>query len=59
MEARSWNTEWHNVTNNSLRRKLVPYSPLNDKTNVIEDQVSVWYRWIDLEKKNNLKLQPQ
>ncbi|KAM9930723.1 hypothetical protein OXX59_000318 [Metschnikowia pulcherrima] len=59
MEARSWNTEWHNVTNNSLRRKLVPYSPLNDKTNVIDDQVSVWYRWIDLEKKNNLKLQPQ
>ncbi|KAM9898308.1 hypothetical protein OXX69_009927, partial [Metschnikowia pulcherrima] len=40
MEARSWNTEWHNVTNNSLRRKLVPYSPLNDKTNVIDDQVS-------------------
>ncbi|OBA17022.1 hypothetical protein METBIDRAFT_33849 [Metschnikowia bicuspidata var. bicuspidata NRRL YB-4993] len=59
MEARSWNTEWHNVTKNSLRRKLIPSSPTTDTANIIEDQISLWYLWIDLEKKNSLKLQPE
>lgn len=58
MEARSWNTEWHHVTKDSLRRKLLPNSPSNDSTNIIEEQISLWYLWLDLEKKNNLKLQP-
>ncbi|GEQ67140.1 hypothetical protein JCM33374_g803 [Metschnikowia sp. JCM 33374] len=58
MEARSWNTEWHNVTKNSLRRRLLPKSPLNASDNTIDEQISLWYSWIDLEKKNSLNLQP-
>lgn len=56
MEARSWNTEWHNVTKNSIRRRLLAASPLLDSAEIINEQVALWYLWIDLEKKNSLNL---
>lgn len=56
MEVRPWNTEWHNATEGLLRRKLVPYSPYDDSSDIVLLQVSLWFRWIDLEKKNKLSL---
>lgn len=56
MEARSWNTEWRNVTRNALRRKLIPISSVDDESNIVGSQLELWYKWLDLEKKNSLKL---
>lgn len=56
MEVRPWNTEWLNATENLLRRKLVPYSISNDPSNIVANQVSLWFRWIELEKANKLNL---
>lgn len=56
MEARSWNTEWHNTTKNLIRRKLVPISIQDDPNNTAQDQLALWFKWIDLEKKNGLNL---
>ncbi|CAK7902350.1 mRNA 3'-end-processing protein Rna14p [[Candida] anglica] len=59
MLARSWYTEWTNITEKKLRRTIVPYS-LNDEDIVnkelVRKQLSLWYAWIDLEKKNKLEL---
>lgn len=59
MEVRPWNTEWQNATGNLLRRKLVPFSPLNDTSDIVKPQVLLWFRWIDLEKQNKLNLSEQ
>lgn len=56
MEARSWNTEWHIATKSSLKRRLVPIATTNDHTGVVAEQVELWFRWLDLEKKNSLNL---
>lgn len=56
MEARSWNTEWHNATKNLIRRKIVPVSPLDDPNDLAQSQLALWFKWIELEKKNGLNL---
>lgn len=56
MEARSWNTEWHNVTERLLKRDLLPESIENDH---IKYQLSLWYRWLDLESKNHLNIKDE
>lgn len=56
MEARSWNTEWRNITRNLLRRKLIPISAVEDDNSVISSQLGLWYKWLELEKKNSLNL---
>lgn len=58
MEARSWNTEWHNVTENSLRRDIIPYGLL-DKKNTVNNQLKFWYNWLSLEKQNKLNLKDE
>lgn len=59
MEVRPWNTEWQNATENLLRRKLVPFSPHNDTSDIVKPQIVLWFRWIELEKKNKLNLDDQ
>lgn len=59
MEARSWNTEWHNITRSSIKRRLVPISITNDPNGVVAEQVELWFRWLDLEKKNSLNLKEE
>lgn len=56
MEARSWNTEWHNITERLLRRELLPLGLNDDTNNIIHRQLDLWYKWLELEKKNNLKI---
>lgn len=59
MEARSWNVEWHNITNKLLIRDIVPYS-LNDEDSdhrlLVSEQIKLWYQWIDFEKRNSLNI---
>lgn len=59
MEARSWNTEWHNITKSSIKRRLVPFSTTNDPNGVVAEQLELWFRWLDLEKKNSLNLKEE
>lgn len=56
MEVRPWTTEWLNATENQIRRKLVPHSPYDDPSDIVANQVTLWFRWVELEKKNKLKL---
>lgn len=56
MEARSWNTEWHHNTKDSIRKKIVSASPSNDPNEFLNSQIALWYLWIDLEEKNSLHL---
>ncbi|OVF07871.1 putative mRNA 3'-end-processing protein [Clavispora lusitaniae] len=59
MEARSWNTEWHSVTKSSIKRRMVALSPTNDPNGVLAEQVELWFKWLDLEKKNSLNLKEE
>lgn len=59
MEARSWNTEWRNVTKNLIRRRLLPVSATDDTNNVVEGQLEAWLNWLEFEKKNSLNLKEQ
>ncbi|KAK6465046.1 hypothetical protein DFJ63DRAFT_5057 [Scheffersomyces coipomensis] len=56
MLARSWNTEWNNVTERSLERSIHEGGiiGLNAKQN--EKQLTYWLNWVELEKKNILEL---
>lgn len=56
MEARSWNTEFKNATKGLLRRRTIPMSLQEDNNNVLSTQVELWFRWLELEKKNHLNL---
>lgn len=56
MEARSWNIEWHHVTKNLLRRKLVPVLAVEDVNDLISEQVELWFKWLEMEQKNALNL---
>lgn len=56
MEARSWNVEWHNVIKNQLKRELIPLDITNDSVKI---QVSLWYKWLEFEKKNGLNLKDE
>lgn len=58
MDARSWNTEWHNVTERKLRREIVPFSVQENKE-LISSQLQLWFNWINLEKKNSLNLKDE
>lgn len=59
MEARSWNTEWRNVTKNLIRRRLVPVSATDDSNDVVKGQLEAWLNWLEFEKKNSLNLKEQ
>lgn len=48
MLARSWNTEWHRLTENRLSRLIC----VGDAA---QDQTMLWLMWIDFEKKNSLE----
>lgn len=56
MDARSWNTEWHNATEKLLRRDIIPIGIHNDENNLVHNQLKLWFKWIDLEKRNQLNL---
>lgn len=56
MEARSWNTEYKNTTKGLLRRRTIPMTLQEDTNNVLSTQIDLWFRWIELEKKNRLNL---
>lgn len=56
MEARSWNTEWHNVTKNLIRRRIVPVSAADDPKDVVKGQLEAWLSWLEFETKNSLNL---
>lgn len=56
MEARSWNVEWHNVVKNQLKRELIPLDVTNDSVKI---QLSLWYRWLEFEKKNGMNLKDE
>lgn len=55
MEARSWNTEWHNITQ-LLKREIIPFGITNDKDGIVSNQMKLWFNWIELEKENKLNL---
>lgn len=54
MDARSWHTEWNNSTR-QLRRDVLPYT-LQSHRDYITKQLKLWFKWIELEKKNALNL---
>lgn len=56
MDARSWNTEWHNATERLLRREVIPIGIHNDNNNLVHTQLQLWYKWIALERENKLNL---
>ncbi|CUM50416.1 unnamed protein product [Debaryomyces fabryi] len=56
MDARSWNTEWHNATERLLRRDVIPIGIHNDHNNLVHTQLQLWYKWIALERENKLNL---
>lgn len=56
MEARSWNTEWKNATKNLLRRRTIPFSLAEDDDGALSTQIDLWFRVIELEKKNHMNL---
>lgn len=56
MLARSWNTEWHNITKKQLIRDVIPFGV---RQPAVQKQLSLWYQWIELEKKNNLELKSE
>lgn len=56
MEARSWNTEWRNLTEGLLRRETIPARPGDEYSKILKKQIELWHRWIDFEKKNKLNL---
>lgn len=56
MEARSWNTEWHNITKNQLRRDLVPQDISSE---VVKIQLNLWFKWIEFEKRNSLDIKDE
>lgn len=56
MEARSWNTEWHHITEKLLKRALIP-EPIEDET--VRYQLSLWYKWLQLEQKNNMNIKEE
>ncbi|KAI5953983.1 RNA14 [Candida margitis] len=53
MAARSWNTEWQNITNKKLRRSINPHT-INDES--VGMQMKYWQSWLSLEKKNSLQI---
>lgn len=56
MLARSWNTEWQNITERKLMRDIYPFSATGEKEKIIRNQVGYWLNWVELEKKNILEL---
>lgn len=56
MEARSWNTEWKNVTSNLIRRRIVPVSAVDDPNDIVKGQLEACLNWLEFEKKNSLNL---
>lgn len=56
MEARSWNTEYKNATKGLLRRRTIPMTLQDDNNGVLAAQLDLWFRWLELEKKNHLNL---
>lgn len=55
MDARSWNTEWHNVTRRLLKREIVPVS-IQENAALVKAQLGLWEAWLELERKNSLNL---
>lgn len=56
MLARSWNTEWQNITKNQLNRDIIPYSLNGEKSEIVKSQMKYWLKWIEFEKKNTLEI---
>ncbi|KAK6204334.1 uncharacterized protein RJT21DRAFT_123605 [Scheffersomyces amazonensis] len=56
MLARSWLTEFHNVTEASLERNIHSGTIRGPESREIEKQLEYWLKWVDLEKKNILEL---
>lgn len=59
MDARSWNTEWHNITKRLLKRDIVPYTITGKRGEFVSSQLQLWFNWINLEKKNSLNLKDE
>lgn len=56
MAARSWNTEWQNLTKKKLKRSIIPHGLDND---LVEAQMKYWASWLQLEKKNSLQIKDE
>ncbi|KAI5957608.1 RNA14 [Candida theae] len=56
MAARSWNTEWQNITKKKLKRTITPHNIDNE---TVETQMKYWSSWLSLEKKNSLQIKDE
>lgn len=56
MAARSWNTEWQNLTKKKLKRFINPHGIDNE---TVETQMKYWASWLLLEKKNSLQIKDE
>lgn len=60
MEARSWNTEWQNVTQKLIRRSIIPFRITDPQYgHLVRSQLELWYRWLELERKNKLAIKDE
>lgn len=59
MDARSWNTEWHNITKRLLKRDIVPFTINGKRGGFVKSQLQLWFNWIELEKMNSLNLKDE
>ncbi|EGW33275.1 uncharacterized protein SPAPADRAFT_151132 [Spathaspora passalidarum NRRL Y-27907] len=59
MLARSWHTEWNNLTEKKLKRTVSPYSVVGEHQETIHHQLNLWLKWIELEKKNTLEIKDE
>lgn len=56
MAARSWNTEWQNLTKKKLKRSIIPHGLDNES---VQTQMKYWTSWLQLEKKNSLQIKDE
>ncbi|KAI3404404.2 RNA14 [Candida oxycetoniae] len=57
MLARSFNTEWRQVTNNKKLKWTINSQTIKDES--VQQQAKYWANWIQLEKKNPLELKDE
>lgn len=60
MVARSWNTEWQNITQKLLRRSVIPFSITDPQYgHLVRSQLELWYLWIEFERKNTMDIKDE
>lgn len=60
MLARSWYTEWSNVTEKGglQRSPVIPFT-LGQQPKLVNKQKDLWYKWLALERENKLELKDE